>query len=99
MAGKQKGRVAAVSASSNDGKEANERKRSKLGGDETVPKKLASVVSAFEALVSFLFSIHEKSYFYFLQDELLPGAKVYSDIGTFSELLDLDESKSFKVLR
>jgi hypothetical protein len=97
MSGKRKGRDAAASASSNN--DDNKRKRSKLGGDETVPKKLAAVVSVFEALVSFLYSIHEKSYFYFYQVELSPGTKLYSDIGTFSELLDFDESKSFEVLR
>jgi hypothetical protein len=37
----------------------------------------ATVASAFEALVPFLSSIHEKSYFYFYyQVELLPAKKI-----------------------
>jgi hypothetical protein len=41
----------------------NGMKHSKLGGDEMVPKSLATVASAFEALLSFRYSIHKKSYF------------------------------------
>jgi hypothetical protein len=94
---KERDPAASSAASSNDDNE--RRKRSKLGGDGMDPKGLATAVSAFEALVSFLNSMHKKSYFYFYQVELSPGTKYYSDIGTFSELLDFNENEAFEVLR